>query len=135
MRYRLVEDIYDEGIQKIAIHSEQIECVSMKEDGKWPACLSPMTRELYKPFYSMSSYQDGDDLINQYRCQFFVEDLESDCFIVEVIEVATMCETYIHNHPDSVLNHDILESISDTVREVEHVLMQLVKQDEKELTQ
>lgn len=135
MTHYAIKDQYDEVI-KVKLFNEPIEDDALREKrtGKWPASFSPMSRTSYKPHYSFTTYEDPETgLRAMYKAQFFVEDLEYDSFIVEVVEVGGQCETYMHNCHHSILESGILMEIACLVEEIETVLQQIAQQHDMAL--
>jgi hypothetical protein len=130
MTHHAVKDQYGEW-KKVTVYNEPIDDIELKDPktGKWPACLSPRTRESFKPHYQVQTdIEDGEEF-TYFRAQFFVEDMEYDTFIVEVFDVGGgECETYLHNSHDSILNMGLLHEIAHTVEEIEAVILHLSAQ-------
>ena len=135
MTHYLVKNQYDEAL-KVKLYNEPIEDNSLRETGtgKWPACLSPMSRASYVPHYFVETYEDPENGLGAiYHAQFFVEDMEYDSFIIEVVEVGGYCETYMHNSHLSILDSSMLTEIAYLVEEIEVVLAQLSEKHDKAL--
>ena len=134
MTHYLVNNQFNEAL-KVKLYKEPIEDEGLKDEaGKWPACLSPMSRESFVPHYYVETYEDPElGLRAIYKAQFFVEDMEYDSFIVEVVEVGGSCETYLHSCHKSILDASLLTELAYTVEEVEVVLAQLSDQHDKTL--
>jgi len=117
-------------VETIKLHDEQILSNELKEDGKWPAAFDPWSNPSYQPHYSVSVFDHTDgEIASNYTAQFFVEDMESDAFIVEVHGE----ETHLHLHHQSILDADMLYAIAHTVQEIETALPQIEKQHDKTL--
>jgi len=130
--YKVVDE-FDE-LMNIKLHDKEILPSDLKEDGKWPACFSPMNNPSYEPHYSVSVHKHSDDeeVSALYMAQFFVEDGEFDSFIVEV-HGGRLCETHMHLHHHSILDSDMLLTITHTVEEIQNALPQIAKQHDKSL--
>ena len=128
-----VNNHFDEAMN-IELHDKEILPHELKEDGKWPACFSPMDNPSYEPHYSVSIYKhtDNEEVTTLYMAQFFVEDAEYDSFIVEV-HGDSDCETNMHLHHHSILDSDMLFGIAHTIEEIESILPQIAKQHDKSL--
>ena len=130
MTHHSVKDQYGEW-KKVTVYSEPIDDIELKDPktGQWPACLSPMTRESFKPHYQVhTNLKDGEEF-TYFRAQFFVEDMEYDTFIVEVFDVGGgEYETHLHNSHNSLLHSSLLHEIAYTVEEIEAVISQLSAQ-------
>ena len=134
MTHYLVKNQYDEAL-KVKLYKEPIEDEGLKDEaGKWPACLYPMSRESFVPHYYVETYEDPEyGLRATYKAQFFVEDMEHDSFIVEVVEVGGSCDTYMHNSHQSILDSSMLTEIAYLVEEIEFVLAQISEKHDKAL--
>lgn len=134
MTHYLVKSQYDEAL-KVKLYKEPIEDEGLKdENGNWPPCLSPRSRESFVPHYYVETYEDPElGLRAFYKAQFFVEDMEYDSFIVEVVECGDYCETYLHSCPKTILDANLLMGIACLVEEIEAVLIQIADQHDKAL--
>jgi hypothetical protein len=118
--------------KNVTLHSKGMFTEDFKEDGKFPACISPYAYKNYEPHYWCNRIDDNKEHPNwdevYYNCDILITDLEVDAFVVRVHHIyGDTCETHMHNCVDTILESGHMLDMAYAVRKAEKVLSKLAE--------